>query len=82
MSSRICPYKSNTKKLGDFLNLELMIPMNQREYSWTDKEIQQYIADIKYIFDEQKYIERLGSIIIYKGNNGHILKLSSEYYFL
>uniref|UniRef100_A0A6C0HM89 C2H2-type domain-containing protein n=1 Tax=viral metagenome TaxID=1070528 RepID=A0A6C0HM89_9ZZZZ len=69
MSARLCPYKSNTKKLGDFLNLELMIPMNQREYSWTEKEINLYINDIKIIFEENKYIERLGSIIIYKGNN-------------
>lgn len=68
---RICPYKSNCKKLGDFLSEQLMIPMNQREYSWTDKEIKQFIDDIISIFEENKYVERLGSIIIYKGNDAN-----------
>jgi hypothetical protein len=42
--------------------------MNQREYSWTEKELNLFIDDIVKIFEEGKYVERMGSIIIYKGS--------------
>ena len=57
------PYDSSSKSWSDILGKALNIPMNQREYSWTDKEIKQFINDIIKIFEEGKYVEKMGSII-------------------
>ena len=69
--SRIKPYDSSSKSWSDILEKSLNIPMNQREYSWTEKEIKQFILDIIKIFEEGKYVEKMGSIInlTYKGEN-------------
>jgi hypothetical protein len=60
---RIKPYDSSSKSWNDILDKQLNIPMNQREYSWTDKELKQFINDIINIFEEDKYVEKMGSII-------------------
>ena len=60
---RAKPYDSSSKSWNDILGKPLNIPMNQREYSWTDKEIKQFIFDIIKIFEEGKYVEKMGSII-------------------
>lgn len=60
---RAKPYDSSSKSWNDILGKPLNIPMNQREYSWTDKEIEQFIFDIIKIFEEGKYVEKMGSII-------------------
>ena len=39
---RAKPYDSSSKSWNDILGKPLNIPMNQREYSWTDKEIKQF----------------------------------------
>ena len=57
------PYDSSSKSWNDILGKPLNIPMNQREYSWTDKEINQFINDIIKIYEEGKYVEKMGSII-------------------
>ena len=57
------PYDSTSKSWSDILGKVLNIPMNQREYSWTDKEIKQFINDIIKIFEEGVYVEKMGSII-------------------
>jgi len=57
------PYDSSSKSWNDILGKPLNIPMNQREYSWTDKEIKQFINDIIKIYEEGKYVEKMGSII-------------------
>ena len=57
------PYDSSSKSWSDILEKSLNIPMNQREYSWTDKEIKQFINDIIKIFEEGEYVEKMGSII-------------------
>ena len=51
--------------------MQINIPMNQREYSWIDKQIKQFISDIIKIFEEGEYVEKMGSIINlkYKNNN-------------
>jgi len=45
--------------------------MNQREYSWGDEEITKFLDDIFKIFKEEKYVEKMGSIINlnYDGGN-------------
>ena len=63
------PYTTTQTNWGSILTMILTIPMNQREYSWTIKELSQFINDIKYLFEDTNYIEKLGSIINYKGNN-------------
>jgi len=65
------PYDSSSKSWSDILDKSLNIPMNQREYSWDDKELDQFISDIIKIFEEGKYVEKMGSIInlVYGGSN-------------
>ena len=65
------PYDSSSKSWSDILDKSLNIPMNQREYSWDDKELKQFISDIIKIFEEGKYVEKMGSIInlVYGGSN-------------
>ena len=46
-----------------------MIPMNQREYSWETKEISRFLDDIFKLFEEGKYVEKMGSIINLKYND-------------
>ena len=60
---RTKPYDSSSKSWSDILEKSLNIPMNQREYSWTDKEINPFISDIIKIFEEGEYVEKMGSII-------------------
>ena len=50
---RIKPYDSSSKSWNDILDKQLNIPMNQREYSWTDKELKQFINDIINIFEDK-----------------------------
>ena len=68
---RTKPYDSSSKSWSDILDKSLNIPMNQREYSWDDKELEQFIYDIIKIFEEDKYVEKMGSIInlVYEGSN-------------
>ena len=60
---RTKPYDSSSKSWNDILGKPLNIPMNQREYSWIDKQIKQFIDDIIKIFQEGEYVEKMGSII-------------------
>lgn len=69
--SRRKPYTTSQTNWGTILDMRISIPMNQRDYSWTDKELIQFINDTKYIFEETDYIEKLGSIINYKGNGNN-----------
>ena len=57
---RLKPYTTNQESWLSILQKNLRIPMNQREYSWTDKEIKQFINDIIKIFEEGKYVEKMG----------------------
>jgi hypothetical protein len=65
MSSRCGPYKSTQKTIGNFITNNLMIPMNQREYSWTISEIKQVLDDMHDIFENTSFKELIGSIIVY-----------------
>lgn len=52
-------------------NDKYVVPLYQRAYSWTDKEIEQLIEDINDFNDEKYY---LGSLIVYKkGNNYEVI---------
>ena len=62
-SSRIKPYTKNQETWNNILQRKLRIPMNQREYSWTSREITKFLEDIFRIFEEGKYVEKMGSII-------------------
>lgn len=45
--------------------------MNQREYSWEEEEISKFLDDIFKIYEEDKYVEKMGSIINLNYNNGN-----------
>jgi len=65
-SNRNAPYNTTNKSIGEYLKYNLFIPMNQREYSWTKKEIIPVLNDIKELFKETEFKELMGSIIIYQ----------------
>ena len=69
--SRNKPYTTNQESWDTILKKKLRIPMNQREYSWEEKEITKFLDDIFKIYEEGKYVEKMGSIINlnYKGGN-------------
>ena len=53
-SSRIKPYTKNQETWNNILQIKLRILMNQREYSWTSREITKFLEDIFRIFEEDK----------------------------
>ena len=61
--SRIKPYTTNQESWNTILQKNLRIPMNQREYSWGEEEISKFLDDIFKIYEEGKYVEKMGSII-------------------
>ena len=69
--SRTKPYTTNQESWKTILQKNLRIPMNQREYSWEEKEITKFLDDIFKIYEESKYVEKMGSIINlnYNSNN-------------
>ena len=46
MSSRSKPYTTNQMSWKSILEKHLTIPMNQREYSWEQKQIIKFLDDI------------------------------------
>jgi len=71
MSSRIKPYTTNQESWYTILQKNLRIPMNQRDYSWGSNEITKFLDDIFKIYEEHKYVEKMGSIINLNYNNGN-----------
>jgi len=69
--SRNKPYTTNQESWNNILQKKLRIPMNQREYSWEEKEITKFLYDIFKIFEEGKYVEKMGSIINLNYNGGN-----------
>ena len=69
--SRIKPYTTTQASWNTILEKKLRIPMNQREYSWSYKEISKFLDDIFKIFEEKKYVEKMGSIINLNYNNNN-----------
>jgi hypothetical protein len=69
--SRIKPYTTNQESWNTILQKKLRIPMNQREYSWEEEEIIKFLDDIFKIYEEDKYVEKMGSIINLNYNNGN-----------
>lgn len=61
--SRIRPYTTNQQTWGYILGKQHNIPMNNRQYTWGYEEIQQFLADLIFIFKEGIYIEKMGSIV-------------------
>lgn len=67
-STRIKPYSTNQTNWKNILDYDNIIPMNQRQYAWESREIKKFADDIITIFEEEKYIEKMGSILHYTGN--------------
>ena len=59
---------ANQESWNTILSKNLTIPMNQREYSWEKDEVLKFLEDIFKIFEEDKYVEKMGSIINLKYN--------------
>lgn len=68
---RLKPYTTNQESWNTILHKYLRIPMNQREYSWELTEITKFLDDIFKIYEEDKYVEKMGSIINLNYNNGN-----------
>ena len=62
-SIRSKPYEGNPLNWGAILEKLLQIPMNQREYSWERPQLARFLDDLYKIFEEGKYIYKMGSII-------------------
>lgn len=62
-SSRIKPYEGNPHNWEAILKKLLQIPMNQREYSWVGQHLKKFLDDLYKLFEEGKYIYKMGSII-------------------
>jgi hypothetical protein len=71
--SRIKPYTTNQESWNNILQKKLRIPMNQREYSWGEEEIYKFLDDIFKLFEEGKYVEKMGSIINLNYNNSNYI---------
>ncbi len=69
--TRVKPYDTNQVNWQTILNLNLIIPMNQRQYEWSTNELEKFLDDLFSIFEEGKYVEKMGSIILYTGNVGN-----------
>jgi hypothetical protein len=69
MLSRLKPYTSTQVSWNTIFQKTLRIPMNQREYSWDSNERIKFIDDIFKIYEEGKYVEKMGSIINSNYNN-------------
>ena len=67
--SRLKPYTTNQESWHTILHKHLRIPMNQREYSWEESEITEFLDDIFKIFDENIYVLKMGSLISLNYNN-------------
>ena len=62
-TSRVKPYEGNPLTWEAILSKLLQIPMNQREYSWEEKHLTKFLADLYKLFEEGKYVYKMGSII-------------------
>jgi hypothetical protein len=71
MSHRIKPYQTNQTTWYSILNKNITIPMNQREYSWENEEIKKFLDDILHIYKDTNFVEKMGTIINYTGNDGN-----------
>jgi hypothetical protein len=69
--SRNKPYTTNQETWNTIFQKKLRIPMNQREYSWEEKEIFKFLDDIFKIYEEDKYVLKMGSIINLNYNGGN-----------
>jgi DNA-directed RNA polymerase subunit RPC12/RpoP len=69
--SRNKPYTTNQKTWKEILDENLIIPMNQRQYAWEEKELEKFMNDMIYIYSNTNYVEKMGSIILFTGNNGN-----------
>ena len=67
--SRPRPYRTTQTDWSSILDDYLVIPMNQRQYSWKEDQLEPFLQDLIDMFEEGKYAEKMGSIIFYTGNN-------------
>lgn len=63
MSKRVKPYSSTDKTFEAILGENMIIPMNQRSYDWTEVYLVDFLTDMFSIYNENKYVEKMGSII-------------------
>jgi len=62
------PYSSNSATWKVILGNINIIPMNQRQYAWSIKEITKFMNDIFDIYENTNYCEKMGTIIYYNGD--------------
>ena len=67
------PYTTNQTNVSSLLQKALSIPMNQREYSWIEQQILQFLEDIFQMYEEGKYVLKMGSIINLSDKNENFI---------
>lgn len=77
MSSQTVRNKAYTSKDLTFANIiekPLYIACDNRNFQWTDKELLPVLEDCKKVFEENKYVNSLGTVDIYinKQNQPHV----------
>ena len=68
---------SNMEQIGEFLNnvKALSVPANQRDFAWTDAEIQQFWADITEALDDEGTQGRVEGELVLTGGHGFLRSL-------
>lgn len=66
--TRIKPYQSSQHTWQTILANTNIIPMNQRKYEWKEKELNKFMKDLFYIYEDTSYFEKMGTLIYYTGN--------------
>jgi len=56
-----------TVKWSSLISESVSIPMSQRSYEWKIVNVQKFLQDMLYIFDETKHSFTMGCLIIYNG---------------
>jgi hypothetical protein len=73
MTERIKPYTTNQETWKSIYQKQLQIPMNQRNYDWGNDELQKFVQDTVKLFEEGKYVEKMGSIINLNHSNSNFI---------
>ena len=56
---------------SSLISTSVSIPMSQRSYEWKKANVQKFLEDMLYIFDETKDSFTMGSLIIYNSSDGN-----------
>jgi len=65
------PYKMNQVLWKTLLAELLVVPMNQRQYSWREEDVKKFWKDMVEFFENDKYTIQMGNIVHYKNDDSN-----------